>query len=143
MKSIIDVIKDTKKVWDEDPEGWNVISYRNSNNYPTQIISHRNEDRWAVKSIPLSPFESVGVGSRVEKVDEKLVRKVRAKGELFPFLLADRNDSSIAAVGTKIHYVERNPQLNAIIPKRIDSEMTEDLEKLIRKERPAYFDMYI
>lgn len=140
MLSVGETLKETQEFWEDDKDNWMVFSYTDQDGYLVRIISYKNRRHWVIKSFSLSPFEAIGLGLCVEDIDVKLAREAWSNGEPYNFFMSAPAESEVvAATGVDMHQA-RKPA--AVIPKRIDSELTEELEKIIMRRRPDYFGMY-
>ena len=64
MRDSVKVRREIARLYDKDPQGWNVLVGKDSAGFFDVLISHQKE-AWQVKEYQVNPYKFVGLGSRI------------------------------------------------------------------------------
>lgn len=157
IKKLRELIKDMKDSFDKDkdPKNWKVIAGRTPQSYNDLFFCQSNKEEenvnlWQIKTENMSPYNILGVGTKIKNIDNEIIEKIEKEGKpatpshIFGMLVPQKK-GIIAAAGPmnysdkKVHSIkedisERNSVLEKLLKKR--------LKELIEKEHPNRFDMF-
>lgn len=147
IKSLEKVLAEIKKEYDKDKKDWRIISGGDSLGLDSFILQ---QDRaWQLKMDFIRPFEVLGLGSKITKIDEKIQQKVRDNGMpfLFEMLVPQPKDQWLVARGLSSHVDRQNlTTLKKSVKKEygpIDLELRKELNCLIDKKFPMKRKQYL
>ncbi len=141
------LIRKIKKAYDENPDGWRVLSGKDPKGHIDTFIGCETK-LWQIKFDPINPFEAIGVGSPIKKIDDEIQMKLMEKGEKKPFhvLFPQSTRDVIVAMGLESYSSESTKDLKELIShkqKTLEAELNKKLEMLIDKRQPERKSLYI
>jgi len=135
-----------KRRYDRDPRGWRVLTGRSSRGLFDTFILHRDR-LWQLKTEPVNPFEAIGVGSPVRRVDEALYNKIMEKGRPFFFhIAAPRKRGLVVAQGIQRYSDSSASRLRSVLSDRqeqLDRELEAAVTSISRRLFPERHAMYV
>lgn len=147
IKSLETILAEIKKEYDKDKKDWRIISGGDSLSLDSFILQH--DRAWQLKMDFIRPFEVMGLGSKITKIDEKIQQKVRNNGMpfLFEMLVPQPKDQWLVARGLSSHVDQQNlVKLKKSVTKGfgpIDLELRKELDRLIDKKFPMKRKQYL
>lgn len=137
IKNIEEIIREIKKEYDKDKEGWEVLRGRDSRgHYDTYILGPNS--LYQMKTELKNPYKPIGVGSKILKSPDEEIRK-NFKGKPFPFseLYQHKEKATIIALGIGKYSQSSSKKLKNIIStqqEKLDAKLNKELQKLLDKE---------
>ncbi len=147
IKTLEKILAEIKKEYDKDKKDWRIISGGDSLGLDSFIFQH--DRAWQLKMDFIRPFEVLGLGSKITKIDEKIQQKVRDKGVpfLFEMLVPQPKNQWLVARGLSSHVDRQNlAKLKNSVTKEyrpIDLELRKELNHLIDKKFPMKRKQYL
>lgn len=155
--------REIARLYDKDPQGWNVLVGKDRTGFYDVLISHGTE-AWQVKEYQVNPYKFVGLGSRlpsalphplpgneshfglrpigvdVMKEIATLIEDPGAMSELAVKLLMEKPVSSREAIESPA--VLQGPILQSSYPlealsashSKLDTKMRKELQRIVNKE---------
>lgn len=155
--------REIARLYDRDPQGWNVLVGKDRAGFYDLLISHGSE-AWQVKEYQVNPYKFVGLGSRLPsavaphiplaespfglrpigidmmKDIASLMEDPRAMGDLAAKLLRERPVSAREAIESPA--ILQGPILQSTNPlgalsashSRLDTRMRKELQRIVNKE---------
>jgi len=164
--------REIARLYDKDPQGWNVLVGKDETGFFDVLISHEKE-AWQVKEYQVNPYKFVGLGSRMpslpsnplatgehpfglrpiglENIKEisSLIDEPKSLSELASKLLGEKPVSSSEAMESPA--VLQGPIVQAKRPldslstaqKRLDEKLRKELRRIIQKDYRHTLTPYI
>jgi len=146
VKPIGDLLMEMKRRYDRDPRGWRVLTGRSDHGLFDTFVLHRDR-LWQLKTEPVNPFEAVGVGVSVRRVDEALYNKIMEQGRPFFFhIAAPRKRGVIVAQGIQRYSDSSVSRLRSVLSDRqeqLDRELQAAVMSISRRLFPDRHAMYV
>ena len=163
MRDSVKVRREIARLYDKDPQDWNVLVGKDVAGFFDVLISHGKE-AWQVKEYQVNPYKFVGLGSRMPSLpsnplatgehpfglrpiglDEikelsNAIDEPKAMGELAAKLLAEKPVSSSEAMESPAilqgPVVQSNKPLDSLssAQTRLDEKLRRELRRLIQKD---------
>ena len=152
IKPLKQIIKDMKESFDKDSRDWKVIAGRTSNSYNDIFFCQTKEKNndynlWQLKAEKMSPFDILGVGTKIKNVDEEIITKIRNEGKApYSFGMIIPQDKGLITASGPMNYSNQTVKTvkeeisnnNSLLEKLLKKR----LKKLIEKEHPGRFNMF-
>jgi len=147
IKPIDEVMLEIKRRYDKRREGWRVLGGKDLRGRPDLFISDGSM-LWQLKMEMVKPFQYVGYGTRVGKVDQEVIGKTMLAGNPFWFELVSpvrRDGSFIIAKGFEKYSSGSISELKGLISdkqRRLESKLSDEIGRLIYRRYPERM-MYV
>ena len=134
-----EIIEEIKKTYDKKPYDWRVLTGRDQKGY-TDIFLSQSSTLWQIKTEAINPYELVGFGTRVGRIDEEIRRKTMETGTKALFeILSPQKEGIIITRGLQTVSNESTKGLKGALSEkqvRLDAELRRELEDLLHKRYP-------
>lgn len=137
IKNIDEIIRDIKKEFDKEKEGWEVLRGRDKRgHYDTYVLGP--DSLYQMKTELKNPYQPIGVGSKIMKSPDEDI-KLKFKGKTFPFseIYPHKEKAAIIAMGIGKYSPSSSKNLKNIISsqqEKLDVKLNRELNKLLDKE---------
>jgi hypothetical protein len=172
LRDSVKVRREIARLYDKDPQDWNVLVGRDVAGFFDVLISH-GKDAWQVKEYQVNPYKFVGLGSRIPSLpsnplasgeypfglrpiglDEikelsSAMDEPKAMSELASKLLGEKPVSSSEAMESPAilqgPIVRSNKPLDSLssAQERLDEKLRRELHRIIRKDFRSTLTPYI
>ncbi|MHA1270523.1 MAG: hypothetical protein ACTSPY_12095 [Candidatus Helarchaeota archaeon] len=155
VKNLKEIMKEMKEIYDKNPKDWKVIAGRTPNSYNDLFFCQTNDEDeefniWQVKAERMSPFNILGVGTKIRHIDDDIVKKIMNEGKpAFLFGMVVPQDKGIISATGPMNYSDNTiKQVKEDLSKTSDKNLILEkllkkrLKELIEKEHPGRFNMY-
>lgn len=162
------VREEIKNLYNRNPRRWHVLVGRDSRGYTSTIVLHAAR-MWMLKEEPINPYETVGCGMRLEEIDKSLMPFLRdpysfgfrpvSEERIRDVLEADVSDKVIRKILRKepvaldritspaivgpITLPTRQIEFVSEKQKKLDAELSRELDRMVYKKRPDIFLPYV
>jgi hypothetical protein len=163
LRDSVKIRREIARLYDKDPQGWNVLVGKDMAGFFDVLISHGNE-AWQVKEYQVNPYKFVGLGSRMPNLPSNplasnehqfglrpigldsikelssVIDEPKALGELASKLLGEKPVSSSEAMESPAilqgPIVQSNKPLDSLstAQERLDEKLRRELRRIIRKD---------
>jgi hypothetical protein len=134
-----EIIEEVKRTYDRKPYDWRVLTGRDQKGY-TDIFLSQSSTLWQIKTEAINPYELVGFGTRVGKIDEEIRRKTMEIGAQMLFeILSPQKKGIIITKGLQTVSSESTKGLKGALSQKqakLDMELRRELEDLLHKRYP-------
>ena len=147
------IIKNLKKEYDRDPNGWKVIGSMDKDGNSDTFITKKPNAYW-LKSKMLNPNSSLSMGTIVRNID-KDIDEASGKGKalspdemlrLFGMIVPIKKDRNIVASGIEKYSQHHGDYLKKIIGERdsnLGHQMVKRIDEEFTKKHPQRKNLYI
>ena len=140
-----EAIKEIKRIYDKKPYDWRVLTGRDRFGH-TDLFLSQSLSLWQLKMEAINPYELVGFGSRIGKIDEDIQSKTMEIGSRSIFeLISPQKNGVIITKGLQIVSNDSiNNLKNELSEKqaKLDVELRKELEILLQR-RYAQMKIYV
>jgi len=147
IKPIDEVMLEIKRRYDKKRKGWRVLAGKDLRGYSDMFI-HDGSTLWQLKMEMVKPFQYVGYGTKIGKVDQEIIGKTMLATRPFWFGLISpvrRDGSFIIAKGIEKYSSGSISELKGLISdkqSRLESKLSEEIGRLIYRKYPERM-MYV
>ena len=152
IKSLKEIMKEMKESFDKNPKNWKVLAGKTPNSYNDLFFCQSNDNLnnlWQIKAEKMSPFEILGVGTKVHDIDEEITLKILEKGQnpnnLFGMVVPQEKGGITTAMGPMKHSDNSVKEIKEDISNSnslLEKLLKKRLKELIEKEHPGRFNMF-
>ncbi len=138
IKSVEEIIAEIKVRYDQNPFGWKMLRGRDrAGHYDTYIMNQK--DLWQLKTEFKSPYQPVGVGTKIMDTPYKEVEMLMEKGDALPFgeIYQQRKSHPIFALGIGRYSPKATKELKGIISSKqeeLERNLSDNLNKFLHRE---------
>lgn len=162
------VREEIKSLYNRNPRKWHVLVGRDSRGCTSTIFLHADK-MWMLKEEPVNPYETIGCGLSIEEIDKSLKPFLRdpysfgfrpVSGESIKDILeGDISDKAIRKILRRKPVVADKITSPAIVgpitmpmrqiefvsekQRKLDAELSRELDRMIYKKRPDIFLPYV
>jgi len=163
LRDSVKIRREIARLYDKDPQGWNVLVGKDVAGFFDVLISHGNE-AWQVKEYQVNPYKFVGLGSRMPNLPSNpltsnehqfglrpigldsikelssVIDEPKALSELASKLLGEKPVSSSEAMESPAilqgPIVQSNKPLDSLstAQERLDEKLRRELRRIIHKD---------
>lgn len=147
IKPIDEVMLEIKNRYDKKRKGWRILAGKDLKGRSDMFISDGSM-LWQLKMEMVNPFQYVGYGTRVGKVDQEIIGKTMLAGSPSWFELVSpvrRDDSFIIAKGIENYSSGSISELKGLISdkqRRLEFKLSDEIGRLIYRRYPERM-MYV
>jgi hypothetical protein len=164
VKSSAEVMEEIRRLYNKNPRKWHVLMGRDSRGYTSTIVLHVDK-MWIIKDEPINPYESIGCGLKVGEIDESL-KPFLKNPHTFGFRPVPKKYLEDILEAGVIGKILNKPPVSAekiaspavvgpiTLPtkpidfvsekqRRLDRELSRELDRLIYKKRPDILRPYV
>lgn len=139
IKPVSEIMRELKKRYDHDKKGWKILAGKDRQGNFDMFIAHRLM-LWQIKMKSIRPFQYVGFGSPIGKIDKNIQAKFElGKPTLFELISPQADGSFIIARGIEKFSSKSTFDLKKVLsPKQeeLECKLSRELEKLVFKRHP-------